>query len=78
MARKVMDCRDMPSEKNCTLMIAGEEDEVLRAAVMHAVEAHGHYDTPEFREQLRGSLKDEEGGAMKEGRGAGREEHARH
>jgi predicted small metal-binding protein len=59
MARKVMDCRAMPSEKNCTLTIAGEEEDVMRAAVMHAVDAHGHQDTPEFREELRGSLKDE-------------------
>lgn len=59
MSRKVMDCRDIPSEKGCTLMIAGEEDEVVRAAVMHAVEAHGHHDTPDFREQLRGSLKED-------------------
>lgn len=59
MARKIMDCRQVPSEKGCTLTIAGEEDEVLRVAVMHAVDAHGHRDTPEFREQLRGALKPE-------------------
>jgi predicted small metal-binding protein len=59
MARKIMDCRRVPSEKGCTLTIAGEEDEVLRAAVMHAVDAHGHRDTPEFREQLRGALEPE-------------------
>jgi hypothetical protein len=57
--RKVMDCRQTPSERNCTLVISGEEDEVLRAAVMHAVDAHGHRDTPEFREELRGALKPE-------------------
>jgi hypothetical protein len=60
MARKVMDCREYPSEKGCTLTISGEEDEVLRAAVQHAVDAHGHHDTPEFREQLRGVLKAEQ------------------
>jgi predicted small metal-binding protein len=59
MARKMMDCRETPSEMGCTLTIAGEEDEVLRAAVMHAVEAHGHHDTPEFREELRRHLKPE-------------------
>jgi predicted small metal-binding protein len=48
----------MPSEKSCTLMIAGEEDEVLRAATLHAVDAHGHKDTPELRKELRSSLKD--------------------
>jgi predicted small metal-binding protein len=59
MARKIMDCREIPSERGCTLTIAGEEDEVLRAAVMHAVDAHGHQDTPTFREELRRALKDE-------------------
>jgi predicted small metal-binding protein len=59
MARKIMDCRDFPSEKNCTLTITGEEAEVLRAALQHAVDTHGHRDTPEFREQLRGALKEE-------------------
>lgn len=61
MARKVADCRDMPNEKGCTLTIAGEEDEVVRAAVMHAVAVHEHEDTPEFRDQVRSSLKEERG-----------------
>ncbi len=59
MARKFVDCREQPNEKACTLTITGEEDEVLRAAVMHAVDIHGHTDTPEFRNALRRSLKDE-------------------
>jgi hypothetical protein len=59
MARKVADCREFPSESSCTLTIAGEEDEVVRAAAMHAADVHGHEDTPELREQLRGMLKDE-------------------
>jgi predicted small metal-binding protein len=59
MARKMMDCRQSPSVKNCTLTIAGEEDEVLRVAVMHAVDAHGHQDTPQLREQVRGALMEE-------------------
>jgi predicted small metal-binding protein len=59
MARKIMDCREVPSENGCTLTIEGEEEDVLRAAVMHAVDAHGHKDTPEFRQQLRGALKEQ-------------------
>jgi hypothetical protein len=59
MARKIADCRDLPSVSQCTLTIAGEEDEVVRAATLHAVDVHGHKDTPEFRKQVRGSLKDE-------------------
>lgn len=57
--RKVADCRDFPSEINCTLTIAGTEEEVVAAAAMHAVAAHKHDDTPELREQIRGMLKDE-------------------
>ncbi|MGI5447581.1 DUF1059 domain-containing protein [Streptomyces sp. CA-243310] len=57
--RKVMDCREQPSESHCTLTIAGEEEEVLRAATSHAVAVHGHEDTPEFRASMRGFLKDE-------------------
>jgi len=57
--RKVADCREYPSESNCTLTISGEEDEVLRAASEHAVSVHGHTDTPELREQIRTMLKDE-------------------
>jgi predicted small metal-binding protein len=59
MARKVADCREFPSESNCSLTIAGEEEEVVRAAAMHAADVHGHEDTPELREQLRGMLKDD-------------------
>ena len=59
MSRKTMDCRDFPSESKCTLTISGEEDEVLRAAVLHAVDVHGHRDTPDLRNELRKALKNE-------------------
>ncbi|MDP9092747.1 MAG: DUF1059 domain-containing protein [Actinomycetota bacterium] len=59
MARKVADCRDVPSERGCTLTISGEEDEVLEAAAQHAVASHGHEDSSELREMIRGGLKDE-------------------
>jgi predicted small metal-binding protein len=44
--RKSIDCRDYPSEKNCSLKISGSEQEVLDAAVQHAVSAHGHKNSP--------------------------------
>ena len=56
--RKSIDCRDYPSESGCTLRIEGTEEEVLTAAVNHAVSHHRHADSPEFREELRGLLKD--------------------
>jgi len=60
MARMMIDCRQFPSDINCTLTIAGEEDEVLDAAAAHAADKHGHENTPELRESLRGSLVDAE------------------
>jgi hypothetical protein len=60
MARMMIDCRQMPSENNCTLTIAGETEEVLDAATLHAADKHGHQNTPELREQLRGALQDAE------------------
>jgi hypothetical protein len=60
MARKMIDCRQVPSEIDCTLAIAGREDEVLDAAVAHAVAKHGHEDTPELREMIRSGLQDAE------------------
>jgi hypothetical protein len=57
--RKSIDCRDYPSEKNCSLKISGTEQEVLDAAAQHAASAHGHQNTPQLREQLKSMLKDE-------------------
>ena len=57
MPRKMADCRRWPSESNCSLVIIGEEDEVVRAAAEHAASVHGHEDTPELREQLKQFLE---------------------
>jgi hypothetical protein len=59
--RKIIDCRNFPSDKNCTITISGTEDEVLDLAVLHAVSVHGHAQTPELREQIRSMLADEIG-----------------
>ena len=56
MTRMTMDCRTMPSESGCSLVLVGEEDEVLRAAVAHAVDVHGHTDGDDLRNGLRASL----------------------
>ncbi len=55
MARRMFDCREWPGE--CTLAISGEEDEVVEAQLLHAVQAHGQPDGPELRELIRASLK---------------------
>jgi predicted small metal-binding protein len=54
MTRKYIDCREFPSETNCTVAISADnEDELLNAAVQHAVSVHKHDDSPELRQQLR-------------------------
>jgi hypothetical protein len=57
--RKVIDCRWFPTEKPCDIAISGNEEEVLNIAVEHAVQSHGHADTPDLRERLRSMLRDE-------------------
>ena len=58
MGRKYIDCRDYPSDTNCTVSISADtEDELLDIAVQHAVRTHGHQDSPEFRAQLRSGIK---------------------
>jgi hypothetical protein len=52
MARMMADCRRWPSESNCSLVIIGEPEEVVRAAADHAVAVHGHEDTDELRQQI--------------------------
>ena len=47
MARMIVDCRDYPSEMNCTVAISADtKKELVDAAVQHAVVVHGHHDSP--------------------------------
>lgn len=58
MERKYIDCREIPSDTKCTVTIAADsEAELMDVAVQHAVQQHGHKDTPEFRQQLIGAIK---------------------
>jgi predicted small metal-binding protein len=55
-----VDCRDYPSEMNCTIAIAADtKKELLEAAVHHAVAVHGHQDSPELRHELAKMIKSE-------------------
>lgn len=59
MTRKYVDCREFPSEMNCTVAIAADSDEeLLEAAVEHAVAVHKHQDTPELRAELQKLFKE--------------------
>jgi predicted small metal-binding protein len=58
MARMTIDCREYPSEKNCTIAISADsKQELVAAAVQHAVAVHGHTDSPELREQIGKMIK---------------------
>ena len=59
MTRKSIDCRTSPNDVGCTLAISGDPGELVSAAAQHAATVHGHADTPELREQMRGLLADE-------------------
>ena len=57
MARKFIDCREQPSASGCTITLSADsEEELLEAAVQHAVVVHGATDTPEFRQEIRHAL----------------------
>jgi predicted small metal-binding protein len=59
MARKYIDCREFPSETNCSVALAADSDqELMEAAVQHAVAIHKHEDTPELRNQLQQLFKE--------------------
>jgi predicted small metal-binding protein len=58
MARMFVDCRDYPSEMNCTVAISADtKEELLDAAVQHAVAVHAHHDSPQLREELVKMIK---------------------
>jgi len=58
MSRKYIDCREYPSESNCSVAISADsEDELIEAAAQHAVQVHGHQDGEELRGMLRQGVK---------------------
>jgi len=58
MARMYIDCREMPSDSNCTVAISADTTkELIDAATQHAVAVHGHQDSPALREQIGKMIK---------------------
>jgi hypothetical protein len=54
----MIDCREAPSENNCTIAISGDDlPDLIDCIVAHAVTKHEHTDTPEFRSGLMTMLK---------------------
>ena len=59
MTRKFIACREFPRDTHCAVAISADsEEELLQAAVDHAVSVHHHADSPELRQQLRRLFKD--------------------
>ena len=59
MGRKFIDCRETPSAMNCSIAISADsEEELIDAAVQHAVSVHGHKDTPDFRTLIKGAIRE--------------------
>ena len=58
MARKYIDCRTAPGGGACTVAISADtEEELMEAAVQHAITAHQHQDTPELRDYIRSVMQ---------------------
>jgi hypothetical protein len=53
------DCRRFESDSDCQLTIIGPADDVVAAAVQHAIASHGHEDKPELAEGIRATLEPE-------------------
>ena len=59
MSRKYIDCREYPSDIKCSIALSADSaDELLEAAVQHAVAVHGFQDSPELRQELKSMFKD--------------------
>jgi predicted small metal-binding protein len=59
MTRKYIDCREFPSVMHCSVAISADTDkELIDAAVQHAVTVHGHKDTPDFRQEIIGAMRE--------------------
>ena len=59
MTRKYVDCRLFPSDSNCSVAISADTvDELVDAAVQHAVAVHKHQDSPQLRQQIKASVKE--------------------
>ncbi|MGK0556855.1 DUF1059 domain-containing protein, partial [Bordetella bronchiseptica] len=49
MSRKYIDCREFPSEMNCSVALSADSDaELLEAAVQHATTQPQHADPPQW------------------------------
>lgn len=58
MSRYYIDCRDYPSDINCSVALsANSKEELLEAVIQHGTKVHGYEDTPQFRAQITREFK---------------------
>ncbi len=57
--RERMDCHQLLSEDPCDMAILGDEEQLLKYAVQHAVLDYGLRDTPALRNELRTLVHEE-------------------
>ncbi len=56
----VANCGKFPSERGCKLIImapADQREDLIEAAMAHAVDAHGHQASPQLRKDLDNFLE---------------------
>jgi predicted small metal-binding protein len=59
MARYYIDCRDYPSDINCSVALsANSKEELLEAVIQHGTKVHGYEDTADFREKITKEFKE--------------------
>ncbi len=59
MERYFIDCRDYPSDVNCSVALSADtKDELLEAVVQHGTTVHHYEDTLEFRENIVKEFKE--------------------
>ena len=55
----LIDCGKFPSDENCKIKLSAPEDQVeklIDLAAYHACKNHGHQDSQELRNQIKGSV----------------------
>lgn len=56
----VANCGKVPSDKNCQLVLmapANQRNDLLDAAVAHAMKSHGHQDEEDIRQKIDQALE---------------------
>jgi predicted small metal-binding protein len=59
MARYYIDCRDYPSDINCSVALSADsKEELLEAVIQHGTRVHDYEDSADFREQIQKEFKE--------------------